>query len=887
MELFCGTGRLTASIRRLGLSDSVGVDNTVHRYLSCPILKMDLSNDECVTLLENMLRQDRLAYVHMAPPCGTSSRARLIKRPGRFNPPPARSDSFPDGLPNLGGTLKERVLTANRLYNLCGYIFKRCYQLGVMASVENPGRSFMWNTTHWTRHIDFPTYHTMFHHCCYGSQRRKLTRLVHTMPLLNNMCATCPGESKTHKHLGWGLAGNTWATAQETSYPYQLCQTWASIFFEQLIQFDAIPPAASMSERDIHDHKAAQAELGTQAKRKRLPPLVKEFKDVFHVVCNPHQIPPGKIDIPWPIPTTCEHTFPSQNIPAGSRIVRTQILGDVNASTDKDHDNNVGIIANSVKVFVGIPWTPAEFLEQAADVRHPKHVVHSLDSTLKDVISALADKPAVDIGRLRIQAMHKWIQKARDLEQVEADIRDQMPAHCAGILKNKRLSLFRDMLNEIEYEDGDIVADMCVGFKLTGPIKGSSMFRKKRSSATISVDELRRSAKVTREGILRTTVSSGDDELDKALQAATDAELERGWLWGPIKEDELPDQACISRRFGIWQGGKCRPIDNLKESGLNASTSASDTITVHTADYIAAGIAYKLACGKSLGKMEDLAVKSWDLRKAYKNLPVHSDSLDDNYLAVYHPEVEKALVYGQRVLPFGSRSSVHGFVRVAIAIWMLGMRLFLLHWNVYFDDFICTEYSSLLRLTDMCVCNFFSMLGWEISDDKDSVFSACAKFLGIEIDLTSARLGSFTLQNTEKRRDELVTMLSDIIEKRQLLHKEGASLRGRLVFAEAQLAGRQAGLAFHQLTQHVLAGKVHIDDDVLESLRFLKERLIEGKPRMVTWDLGETIHIYVDASYEPTSPYPGGIGGVLVLPGGQVSRHFSEVFDPKSSGHSQ
>ena len=133
---------MTAAIRKLGLNDSVGIDNVAHKHLTCPILKLDLTTDECLTLVENMLAQDRLAYIHMAPPCGTSSRARLIRRKGRYNPPPARSDRFPDGLPSLQGSLRARVDAANRLYSFCGYIFKRCIDLGILVSVENPRTFF-------------------------------------------------------------------------------------------------------------------------------------------------------------------------------------------------------------------------------------------------------------------------------------------------------------------------------------------------------------------------------------------------------------------------------------------------------------------------------------------------------------------------------------------------------------------------------------------------------------------------------------------------------------------------------------------------------------------------------------------------------------------------
>ena len=43
-------------------------------------------------------------------------------------------------------------------------------------------------------------------------------------------------------------------------------------------------------------------------------------------------------------------------------------------------------VSNQIKVFMGVPWTPKEFIEQASNLQHPKHIVQSLDMFLKEVI---------------------------------------------------------------------------------------------------------------------------------------------------------------------------------------------------------------------------------------------------------------------------------------------------------------------------------------------------------------------------------------------------------------------------------------------------------------------------------------------------------------------
>ena len=93
IEVFAGTCRLTASLRQLGLRDSFGVDH----ILAAPVLQLDLLKPECLEFIEQIILEDACVYVHFAPPCGTASRARFIRRKGRYNPPVLRTDANPNG----------------------------------------------------------------------------------------------------------------------------------------------------------------------------------------------------------------------------------------------------------------------------------------------------------------------------------------------------------------------------------------------------------------------------------------------------------------------------------------------------------------------------------------------------------------------------------------------------------------------------------------------------------------------------------------------------------------------------------------------------------------------------------------------------------------------
>ena len=77
LEVFAGTARLTKSFKRKGFR-ALAFDQTSKRSEGQDILEFDLSKKEEVDSLLSFIKDhhDRVALVHLAPPCGTASRAR-------------------------------------------------------------------------------------------------------------------------------------------------------------------------------------------------------------------------------------------------------------------------------------------------------------------------------------------------------------------------------------------------------------------------------------------------------------------------------------------------------------------------------------------------------------------------------------------------------------------------------------------------------------------------------------------------------------------------------------------------------------------------------------------------------------------------------------------
>ena len=65
---------------------------------------------------------------------------------GVKEPQPLRSPLFPHGLPHLSGSDLTRVSTANAVYKNIASILELATLNGAYVSVENPARSYVWQT---------------------------------------------------------------------------------------------------------------------------------------------------------------------------------------------------------------------------------------------------------------------------------------------------------------------------------------------------------------------------------------------------------------------------------------------------------------------------------------------------------------------------------------------------------------------------------------------------------------------------------------------------------------------------------------------------------------------------------------------------------------------
>ena len=94
IEVFAGAAVLCSVAKQFGLKSSIAVDKIKKRNARSTIYQLDLLVVQDRQLLEQWMLSGLLLWLHLAPVCGTASRARRFDN----DPQPLRSEAFPEGL---------------------------------------------------------------------------------------------------------------------------------------------------------------------------------------------------------------------------------------------------------------------------------------------------------------------------------------------------------------------------------------------------------------------------------------------------------------------------------------------------------------------------------------------------------------------------------------------------------------------------------------------------------------------------------------------------------------------------------------------------------------------------------------------------------------------
>jgi hypothetical protein len=170
--------------------------------------------------------------------------------------------------------------------------------------------------------------------------------------------------------------------------------------------------------------------------------------------------------------------------------------------------------------------------------------------------------------------------------------------------------------------------------------------------------------------------------------------------------------------------------------------------------------------------------------------------------------------------------------------------------------------------------------GWEFAREgkKATEFASLCSALGVTFDLKDSKDGILKIKNTEKRINDLVGQLEEVIQRKTLNRPETLRLKGRLGFADGFLHGRLGALILKRLVDHAYSFSNEVDSELANVLKLMVQRLRHAGPKRVDATTVKEWSIFTDASFDGQTCV-GGLGGVLVDSNGNCCAWFSVRLD--------
>ena len=657
-------------------------------------------------------------------------------------------------------------------------------------------------------------------------------------------------------------------------YPVAFATALAEVFISGLTarQLPCLNPARI--------NKAARV-AAMQQPRGALAEVVPEWKLVVYVLLPSSTVTDPfagakRLQQAWQVPAGVRVLPGLTALPVDSQLLsRTQTGGNLSPQLQQEMQRLNG----SSVLRVGIPWDPIEFIGKAGKLGHPFHQLSKINKPLEDLIDLLVQKPTAVRSRRRT-FIDRWARRAKELAPEEAKLKAGVSEHRQKILAPKRIRLFKEMLEDIQYDDLGVVQELIDGATLTGDIPVTGVLDTKLKPARIDIEQLMDVAEQVKQQIKCRTVSSGDEEMDSLLWEKTLEEVKKGHLEGPFEFDSIPKNCLASSRFPLMQGGKLRPIDNYSSSLINDTVTVSEKPVTHSIDEIALLIT-KLSKSARKKGVKELFGKTADLKSAYRQLAISDESLKYSYLAVFDPVDKKPKAFRQLAVPFGSTKAVYFFLRVARALWTILVKGALIPTTNYFDDFVLLALSGDRSSCSHAFDEVMNLLGWKLSEDKSTDWSASFEALGVLFEIDQTGSGVLKVRNTEKRREELTSLIQGFLASGVMTQKEALQLRGRLQFAQAQFFGRLGRRCLNEITRHAYSGRLKLSTSAKERLEEFGKFLSSAQPRLVGQVSCRTFMILTDAAFEKETR-TGGLGGVLLTGSGSALSYFMPISDQQA-----
>ena len=845
----------------------------------CDILRGRCVFGDRSKLLDEVMEAD---LSHFAPNCATFSRAREIPIPNVANPPrPLRSEEFPKGIPSELGKLSKKALKRlekdTEMADLSAELCLRIHERGGAFSLEHPGNSLALHLDSWKRLRATDGVYTIFYHTCMfvGSRRKKIQVLITNrkqfVRLIGRKCHGRVCDRNGEKHLKWrpttsGGRVIQFQTGDEREYPVGFCDAYAACatdFLSSSGKFVEVfsgpnAPLSSAIGREMH----AAVPGGVLDTKKGIQ---SELQSVAQLIQN------GRAQ---PADTTREHPSPrashvgrKHSIPdeGYNRMVVTQ------AARQPGYGKRIQLVPDGEN-------DPVRHLEKALLLDHPfsKETVLKEDHVL--VLSKAARVPSLELKR-RLQTLGEWSQLAQSSSiRLEQEEQEKLASECSRRLGRKpRTALMARLGERYNIEDNHVPKLCLTGMPIVGKALESAFFIPYRVPASITVEELLKTAPARRAkvmGRVRLMGVQGGQELSSAIWEKTLREVDKGTMAGPYSEAEIRAKHGpfynVVPSFGLKQGfnevgvPKFRRIDDHSASHNNLAAERTQKIQMAMVDYLMIMVAAAAKIHPSL------VIATEDMAGAYRQVPLCDSQVGISITAVYNPFTRQPMLFEIFGQPFGAAHAVPNFYRLAEFAGRLLTRAFNVLLDHFFDDFFAVLPQLEAQTTMFCVREAFSLIGLSLDAEKSQPPSQVAMVLGVAFNTKSLEHQRILLVEPKPTRvQNLCFLIDQVIQANSLNPNLAARILGKFGFLCSTMFGKVGRCCTGALRarQYQTSSDFTLTADILTSLNLMKIFAKTAPTRRLYVDESRPpIILYTDASDVPEREPRWLLGAVLIDP---------------------
>ena len=610
----------------------------------------------------------------------------------------------------------------------------------------------------------------------------------------------CDGK---HTHEPWSSGRRQWHTADEAEYPDMFCEVVAKCFSTHATKLQPIKSKAEHAQGALAAAKRPRTKtnaihkgaVGNQPRSTQTTRLVPEYKQIRVLAVAGDEVARVQrlqsLDKGW---TKVAVQLNAGCIPPGARILK-----------NKGEDVRE---CKQQEVQVGVPWTPEEFISQAAKARHPFDDPPKVSDRHKFAIYLNLTKGPQAMRELRRQALDGWRRRADELQDQEVALFKQASplvqpcwgnapspqAALSGPWRGKRTLLFHEMAVAAGLVCAKtITAYMQEGAPVFGEVPATGLYEGQHSGPDKTVGQVLQAAKWSKPAMKAKSKGEANPLVDEEVLARTEAEVKEGKAAGPYTEEEVDaifgKQWAPARRVGLVQSSGIRPIDDFSEYGHNGTSETHERVDLATVDVcvgimkqyytaikgnetvsveLASGMVLEGPLHPSLKDPDKRRVqgRTVDLKQAFKQLAPAPAFAPLTVVGIWHPRFAALRYYLLRALPFGARNAVFTFGATARALECILTGLFGVVTAQYVDDFPQFESEDLVSEEDDIMLDVLRLLGWEVKkpEGEPPKFNQVFTLLGVRMHLGVHHEGAVLVTNKKERAEKICADIERIIK---------------------------------------------------------------------------------------------------------------------------